>query len=307
MESYVYSNAISIHGVKGAQISNAAEMPKDEAKRFIHTVKDALKRLDKLRTGRRLIREINDSGHTCRIFCAPDGNEGAANSDPQTLESNARRMIKSFRPQQYNMLPASKKFNFGDGGKKVLGEIKESLKAANLHQDRYTASTELDYILVRAWRNLDTGRNAVARLLNKPRNMIDQMCDGQAKIDDDDYFRIAFAYYEFLTPGPGCNTQVKLKAEVKLTSSGTYKPKTNVAAVAPEIIVGHELIHAWRMMKGMRVVDHGWEEEAMTTGIAPFAHLPVTENALRLEGGYPRRDAYPPTSMSTSFGAELSF
>ncbi len=307
MESYVYSSAISIYGVKGAQIGNATDMPKAEAKRFINTVKDAMKRLDKLRTGRKLISEINQSGHRCRIFCAPDGNEGAANSDPQTVESNARRLVKSFRPQQYNMLPASKKFNFGDGGKKVLGEIKESLKVANLHDDRYTASTELDYILLRAWKNLNTGRNAVARLLNKPRNVIDQMCDGQVKIDDDDYFRIAFAYYEFLTPGPGCNTQVKLKAEVKLTSGGTYKPKTDVAAVAPEIIVGHELIHAWRMMKGRRVVDHGWEEEAMTTGIAPFAHYLITENALRLEGGYPRRDFYPTTTMSTSFGAELSF
>jgi hypothetical protein len=308
MERYVYSFAISILGVQGTQIATANEMPRDEAKRFIAAVKDALKRLHKLRTGRMLINAINASGHTCRIFCAPPGNEGGALADPSTLVNNARRLVKSFRPQHLNMMPHSKKIFLADGGKNVLGEIKTELQKSGMHQGRAIASTELDFILVRAWGDIDKGRNALVTQLGKSRNVIDNMCEGLVKIEDDDYFRICFAYYEHLQPGPGCSTQVKLKPEVKLTAaSGTYKPKTDVSAVAPEIILGHELIHAWRMMVGRRVVDHGWEEEAMTTGCGPFTHLPITENALRREGAYPNRPWYPTTVMNTSFGADLNF
>lgn len=308
MESYIYNPAVSILGVQGAQISSAADMPVAEAKRFIATVKDALKRLEKLKTGRKMMADVADSGHRCRIFCAQPYNEGAAMADPPDLQNNARRMVKSFRPQYLNMLPHSKKFGLADGGKNVLGQIKTQLKDKGMHESKYAASTELDYILVRAWGNLDTGRKALMKQLSKTRQEIDDMCDGAVRIEDDDYFRICFAYYSFMRAGPGADTQIKLKPEVRLTGAGgTYKPKKDVSAVAPEIIVGHELIHAWRMMMGMRVVDHGWEEEAMTTGCTPFVHLPITENALRREGAYPLRPSYAPTSMSTSFGSELQF
>lgn len=307
MESYIWSNAITIWGKKGPHIDAATEMPRDEAKRFISTVKDALKRLEKLSTGRLLLNDINTCGHTCKIYCAPDGNDGAAQSHPMTLENNEKRMIRSFRPQHLNHM-AQTQLPSGEQGVKILKGIKEQLKAKNQYSNTTLASMELDFILVRAWGTERTGRNALAQLLNKPIAAINDMCDGVAKIPDDDYFKICFAYYEFLMPGPGCDTQVKLKAGVKLLGSDqSYKPKKDSDAVAPEIILGHELIHAWRMMKGRRVVAAGWEEEAMTTGCAPFTHIKVTENALRREGGYPPRMQYKTNTYSTSLREALTF
>jgi len=308
MESYIWSTAISIHGTRGSQIANAVEMPKAEAKRFIGAVKDALKKLEKLRTGRRLLNEMDTSGHRCRIYCAPAGNDGAAQSDPMTLENNSKRLVKSFRPQYLNMMSKRMLPNDATMAKKITGDIKTQLKAAGMHQNTYVASTELDYVLARAWGSVDAGRKALVSQLGRPRAQIDQMCDGALKIPDDDYFRICFAYYEHLRPGEGCDTQVKLRAEVKLMGDdGKFKPKADVSSVAAEIILGHELIHAWRMMKGRRIVNNGWEEEAMTTGCSPFRHLTITENALRLEGGYPQRASYNTPMFNTTYGAGLTF
>lgn len=308
METYVWSTAITILGTRGSQIANATEMPKAEAKRFISAVKDALKKLEKLRTGRRLLNEIDGSGHRCRIYCAPAGNDGAAQSDPMTIENNTKRLVKSFRPQYLNLMSKRQLPNDAVQAKKISGDIRTQLKTAGLHQNTYSASTELDYILARAWGSVDAGRKALVSQLARPRAEIDQMCDGLMKIPDDDYFRICFAYYEHLTPGAGCDTQVKLRAEVKLVGSdGKFKPKTDVSSVSAEIILGHELIHAWRMMKGRRIVNNGWEEEAMTTGCAPFRHLPITENALRIEGGFPQRPSYTTPMYNTTYGDALTF
>lgn len=130
-------------------------------------------------------------------------------------------------------------------------------------------------------------------LLGKSRAAVDAMCDGTQRIDDNDYLKICIAYYEHLSPGPGCDTQVKLVPKIRVpAANGSFNPKQDPDAVPAEIMLGHELIHAWRMMVGRRIVNDGWEEEAMTTGIGPFAYLSMTENRLRQEAGYHKRTAY---------------
>ena len=47
------------------------------------------------------------------------------------------------------------------------------------------------------------------------------------------------------------------------------------------IILGHELVHVWRMVTGVRIFQGGWEEEAMTTGLPPFLNMEFSENKLR--------------------------
>ena len=121
MASYIWSNAISICGMKGPNMGAATDMPGAEAKRFISAVKDALKRLEKLRTGRLLVNEINSSGHSCRIYCAPDGNEGAAQSDPydagEQREANDQ-VVSAAAPQPYGSNPTA----HGGHGRQNSGE-----------------------------------------------------------------------------------------------------------------------------------------------------------------------------------------
>ena len=56
------------------------------------------------------------------------------------------------------------------------------------------------------------------------------------------------------------------------------------------IILGHELIHAWRMTTPL---DQGyWNEELLVTGLFLCANIKYTENMLRKEQGLPLRDRY---------------
>lgn len=308
MDIQYLSSNIVVKSVKGKSLAEAAAMPRDEAKKFQSDVKDAYRKLIKLGTGAALVRAIEQTGKRCTVFCTDTS--GTALSDPPDLANNVARMVKSFRPQHHNMVSMTKKTMIvrtpvKDVSGKVIGEtqatqkgtglinMKDQLRQGGFLQDKNTASMELDYVLVRAWGDVERGRNALVRELAKSRVQIDAMCDGQAKIDDNDYYKICFAYYDYLTPGRGCNSQVKLLPGIRLLNGlKPYDPKNDADCVPPEIMLGHELIHAWRMMAGRRIVNDGWEEEAMTTGLHPFSHLAFTENRLRMDAGYPGRQKY---------------
>ncbi len=96
----------------------------------------------------------------------------------------------------------------------------------------------------------------------------------------DDYFKIVAHYYEYFPTGIGADTVV------------VCAPADDPAS--PDYIqLGHEMIHAWRMMTGRRIVGTNmWEEEAMTVGLSPFANLRFTENALRRDAKLPARLKY---------------
>jgi hypothetical protein len=71
------------------------------------------------------------------------------------------------------------------------------------------------------------------------------------------------------------------------------------------VVIGHEFVHAWRMMVGKRLVDDGYEEEIMTAGVGPFINFPMTENCLRRELGVKLRESYQPGQVSSSFAAQI--
>jgi len=59
------------------------------------------------------------------------------------------------------------------------------------------------------------------------------------------------------------------------------------------VALGHELIHAWRVLAGRVLYRYGWEEEAMTVGLPPYSNMKYTENRLRIEfGGLAIRPEY---------------
>ena len=77
-----------------------------------------------------------------------------------------------------------------------------------------------------------------------------------------------------------------------LISFSLYRNEKEVGKLVAVAVLGHELIHAWRMMAGRRIVTQGWEEEAMTAGVGPFLNWKFTENSLRSELKLPLRAKY---------------
>jgi hypothetical protein len=126
---------------------------------------------------------------------------------------------------------------------------------------------------------------------------------GEKAIDDKTYYTISFLFYDFLTPGVGCATSIRFQpydsfrrdfqGDFGELEIGRMETKRNLWRNLMAVILGHELIHVWRMMTGKRLVFAGaWEEEAMTTGVGPFLNWTPTENSLRQEFRMPLRDKY---------------
>ena len=98
----------------------------------------------------------------------------------------------------------------------------------------------------------------------------------RAYIPDDVYYPLCFLLYDYMIPGAGTNAQIRImnprtfafdfKADVDAMPTRRYTRDEN-ALLLETVVFAHELIHAWRMMAGRRVVTGGWEEEAMTTGM----------------------------------------
>lgn len=62
---------------------------------------------------------------------------------------------------------------------------------------------------------------------------------------------------------------------------------------APEIALGHELVHALHETQGIYQAYGKMAEEYMTVGIAPYFHKrEFTENAIRRDYGLPERPRY---------------
>lgn len=109
-----------------------------------------------------------------------------------------------------------------------------------------------------------------------------------------------------LTPGSGSNTQIFFNPDTKKSCWFDELKKR-----PPAIGFVHELIHAWRNLKGLRyfldkdktavgVRGHTPDDEVMTTGFHPYAYEKFSENIFRFfwataspkEGKLPPRTAY---------------
>jgi len=324
--TFQFSTAITIVGAEGSHAANATALADREANSFIKNVRGAFKRLEKLQTGRALINAIDLSGHQVTIFRSktdpkkPKEWLGACSQgDPTGVATEVACSIVSFRPRSKNLPIVGNTMekkgerplaNRDQGGyKPFFGNYKADLTAlgGSALQSKAQAAAELDVVLTRAGNgDLLRGRRMAEMLTNVPVADLAAMAQGTRVISDNVYYKLCFYFYESLTPGPGVSTCVRLPPDVRMAGlNGSYKPKTDSNAVPPEILLGHELIHSWRMLVGRRVVRQGWEEEAMTTGLGMFRPWKFTENRLRTEAKLPLRSSYNDGVLSSYFGNNL--
>jgi hypothetical protein len=123
-------------------------------------------------------------------------------------------------------------------------------------------------------------RNILANIMGIDRAKLDNIELGLEGMPGEAYHRFAMFLYPHLEPGSGSTVGLRIDP----AQTGPDDPS--------EIILGHELVHVWRMVTGMRIFSGGWEEEAQTTGVSQFINMPFTENKLRLEHGYTLRTKY---------------
>jgi cold shock CspA family protein len=120
-----------------------------------------------------------------------------------------------------------------------------------------------------------------------------EMMDGTREMDDSTYFRLVLTLHDWLTPGDGVDTVIAYSAGPEGTCKEDPNPKADHEKyTAPFIVLGHELVHAWRMMTGRRVFIGGLGEEHMTTGLPPYTSMRFSENKLRAESNHAIRDYY---------------
>ncbi len=301
-----YSTQIRIYGFEGEKLSQGQALGMERGRQFVDFITRCLDKLQTLGKGRQLISEIDASGKTLTIFKCPNAAEGssvgatkltATSPEEEGVYALVNSQIKPFRAVQLNvpdgatpdMVQTRKNFFAGSG---------QPLTGAD-------AAPELLRILMRAKRKYPKPGAFLSQIVGKTQPELMDMVSGKTAMDSDTYFKICLHFYEFLSPGVGVNTQIRMEWKEEFQGSdGKYNPKKDHNDVPGFLVLGHELIHAWRMMLGKRIVDGGWEEEAMTTGVGAFAGWPMTENALRSELGLPARPYYAgcPTVGSNTSG-----
>jgi hypothetical protein len=146
-------------------------------------------------------------------------------------------------------------------------------------------------------------RDAIARLVGITPSDLESMEKGKKPITPLVDARLRSYLYHFLVPGDGCSCYVNFnhRRDNLSPEHKQYLPMSHTwAHRPPAIALGHELIHAWRVMSGMVLFVYGWEEEAMTVGLPPFSFMEFTENKLRIEyGGLAIRPDYQRIGMRT--------
>lgn len=309
MKEFLYSAGVNIAGTVGVRWGQRRDLANDEADAFIAVVRTHLDQLKMMPLGDELLTAIGQSGRRVTIFaCDPAyASKGSVTlMEQQDAANDLARMIKPFRAPDEKLVAAIHKDeakrnafitaapktlqssgapmmgghrappNPGPNGPVIGGHRPPAVTTRSIY------SAELSAILDRASPTLS--RAQVAKLAGRTPDELAQMEAGTLAIDNDTYYRLAFTLYEWLTPGKGVNTVIRYVT----TITDFDKKKSDISC----IVLGHELIHAWRMMTGRRIVPSGWEEEAMTTGIPPFVNFKFTENKLRMQCGMPLRAHY---------------
>jgi hypothetical protein len=247
---------------------DAAPMSDTEGKAFVDAIWDLLDKLTDKTFGLNLISEIEAAQKEVIIFGDDNSGQGsAAMPYPANIPNVTNRFIK-LRQIPDNVLKAWQKQN-----PRVVPPSMQSY-AASFHAT-----------LEKAHAN----RDVAASVLGISRSDLDDIERGVKPLPPEAYHRFAMFFYDHLESGDGCSVALRF-------DRGQAGPND------PEVIMlGHELIHIWRMVTGMRIFEGGWEEEAMTTGIPPFMTMKYTENRLRAEQGYTLRASYKATCMTSHY------
>jgi Effector protein len=301
-----YCRSIRVIGFKGNKLGMGAVMDDKEGRKFVEFVIETLDKVKKNTTGRLVIDSLNTSAKTVTVLCNPDPPTRLVTQtllDPDNSEEMWKASVVHFRPRQDHYPIPHRDPTF-------LNDKKDELSNLGLPTTMQQAAPELVRILKRAKMKYSDPVRFIAQIIGKSREEFARMALGRAPIDDDTYFKICVHFYEFLTPGPGASSQVRMQWQSKFAGvrekDKRYNPKKHWDDVPPYIILGHELIHAYHMASGRRIVNMGWEEEAMTVGIGPFTGWTLTENQMRSHAGLPARTTYVDASHTSSQLAYLT-
>jgi hypothetical protein len=147
----------------------------------------------------------------------------------------------------------------------------------------------------------DGGPRGVDRILQDRINTFDEKNKIEEGINLVRYLQNGLAGYhvmDHLTPGPGTGAWVVW--DPSLEDVGAQLPLNKRAdwmVRPPWIALAHELIHAWRLVRGCCVfrpspLTEYYYEEAMTVGLPPYDRCRFTENRFRSAKGLPLRTFY---------------
>lgn len=266
MEIDQYSAGIRILAATGTKVDNAVPiMPTGYGKAFIGIVRSALDELQKIGSGKELLNQIANTGHRTTIFFG----EGAITSPvPETDESKNARVLTRLVPES-SITTANSQGTY----------IRRRANAG-------TAVTELKRTLDRA-SYAGLKRPMIAKLLGfaSEKELID-VEQLKRKVTPSQYFLLMVHLYQWINPGRGCATSIRFDATAHPRHQDKSVYQKDYQKSPLHIVLGHELIHAWRMMSGRRFYQGGFEEEQMTVGLPPFANMRFTENKLRAESGF---------------------
>jgi len=317
--TFVPCPSIEIVGWKGRAITPPGTvMEMAEFAPFRDRMVKLLVTIGNTKTGRLLFRSIASTGKQIRIHSA-DLEDNAAKMDPNIIGNGPAAEIRPFRPAHHNVGLAAKGSERAWKGQEAgdsRSALKANIKAQMASLGQPTSKAQTTPILAAVLNRTHLGMTLSPQIthnrfvnptkqlpvrLGIPATDFDDMVQGMKYMPDAVYYPLCFLLYDYLSPGAGTNAQIRVMTEAmfnrdfasdihhesKLTR-GTKETTLRLDAA----VLAHELIHAWRMMAGRRVVAGGWEEEAMTSGIGPFTNWRMTENSIRADLGLKARTKY---------------
>jgi hypothetical protein len=327
--------AIQIYGWVGNSTTdpNGRTMDMNEFAPFRDHVADLMAIIATTKAGRRLFGHLDATNKRVRVHSGADLQDNACKMDPNTADNGRNSAILTFRPAHHNnpiglkgsenawrgLDPNDDRTAAKDNVKNQMGGYGFAVKKADTAPvlDAVLARTQMGNTLSPQMSNtrFSKPKEQLPKRLNITAAAFRDMYEGRAYIPDDVYYPLCFLLYDYVIPGAGTNAQVRLmnamtfafdfKNDVDAMKTKKFTRDEN-ALILEAVVFAHELIHAWRMMAGRRVVTSGWEEEAMTTGIGPFSGWRMTENAFRAELGLKARTSYANPTHSSNLAQTWS-
>jgi Effector protein len=274
----------------------------EAAKSFVDYTCSLLAKLSSLHTGQQLLAEIA-TGNNRVTICLHGG--GGNQTEPENEVIHADSYFRPFRHwenvENEVLKSYMKKIDMSveECASVLLGAIKRSpftqdmlarlVVNTNLLSDERYMRAHVSAVKLR--REL-IGRPNPAERSDWRDQYLQDCLDGKRPIRDDMYFKLCLYLHDWLETGKGVNTVVAYSASYQTACCESRAKLDHEAGSVPYIILGHELIHAWRRMTGRRIFEGGTGEEHMTTGLPPYTNMKFTENKLRVLGNLAVRDHY---------------
>lgn len=307
--------------LRGAHFTAPAAFPEAHYEApFIAYTRSLLDEIVKLPLGRELVDEIDASGKRLTIAFLAKGGVACPEATDATV---IHRYFKTFRKPEAKAV-AHMKSNLGSLPEWQLTQpatyytqrLSQAIGRSPYTQDAL-ARLVIDPTLIPAtykseYNDMVFGRkingpplaNVSQKIRNDPKykirhdtakldireQLLQDMIDGVAEVDDATYVKISLYLHEWLQRGDGVNAIIGYSA-VPGHSCADQKADWSKGEV-PFIIIAHELIHAWRMMTGRRIFLGGIGEEHITVGLPPYTSMKFTENKLRAQAKVAIRDHY---------------